>query len=82
MITEAGTDVLIIGQLGPKAARVLSKSGIKIYECTSGTVKEAIRALQQNRLKELSEAQPGPGKMGGRGMGGGGGTPGYHVQTP
>ena len=72
MIAEAGTDVLITAQLGPRAAQVLSKSGIKIYACTSGTVKEAIRALEENRLKELTEVQPGPGKMGGRGMGGGG----------
>jgi predicted Fe-Mo cluster-binding NifX family protein len=71
-IAESGTAVLITGQLGPRAAKVLSKSGIKIYACTSGTVKEAIRALEENRLKELSEVQPGPGKMGGRGMGGGG----------
>ena len=72
MIAQAGTDVVITGQLGPRAARVLSKSGIKIYACTSGTVKEAIRALEENRLNELTEVQPGPGKMGGRGMGGGG----------
>jgi predicted Fe-Mo cluster-binding NifX family protein len=73
MIAEAGTEVLITGQLGPKAARVLSKSGIKIYACTGGTVREAIQALEENRLKELREVQPGPGKMGGRGKGGGGG---------
>ena len=72
MIAEAGTDVVITGQLGPRAARVLSKSGIKIYACTSGTVKKAIRAFEENRLKELREVEPGPGKMGGRGMGGGG----------
>ena len=70
MIAESGTDVLITGQLGPKASRVLSKSQIKIYACTSGTVKQAIQALQENRLKELKEGGSGPGKMGGRGMGG------------
>ena len=53
MIVEAGTDVLITAQLGPRAAQVLSKSEIKIYACTSGTVKEAIRALEEERLKEL-----------------------------
>jgi predicted Fe-Mo cluster-binding NifX family protein len=72
MIVDAGTDVLITGQLGPKAAKVLSKAGIKMYACTGGTVKEAIRALEEKRLQELSDVQPGPGKMGGRGMGGGG----------
>jgi len=74
MIVEAGTDVLITGQMGPKAAGVLSRSGVKTYTCNSGTVKDAIQALERNALKALnSEAiQPGPGKMGGRGMGGGG----------
>jgi predicted Fe-Mo cluster-binding NifX family protein len=74
MIAKAGTETLITGQLGPKAARVLNKSGIKIYLCRQGNVRQAIQALEANTLKELSgEAiQPGPGKMGGRGMRGGG----------
>jgi predicted Fe-Mo cluster-binding NifX family protein len=72
MIADAGMDVLITGQLGPKAAKVLNKSGIKMYACTGGNVKEAIRAWEEQRLQELSDVQPGPGKMGGRGMGGGG----------
>jgi predicted Fe-Mo cluster-binding NifX family protein len=73
MIVEAGTEVLITGQIGPKASKVLSHTGIKSYVCTSGTVQEAIQALKNNALKELSadEVQSGPGKMGGRGMGGG-----------
>ena len=74
MIAKAGAEVLVTGQLGPKAAQVLSKSGIKVYVCSSGTVREAIQALGNNRLEELSSdaIQPGPGKMGGRGMRGGG----------
>lgn len=74
MIAKAGTEVLITGQLGPNAAQLLAKSGIKIYACTSGTVREAIQALQEDRLKELGDdaVQTGPGKRGGRGMGGGG----------
>jgi predicted Fe-Mo cluster-binding NifX family protein len=74
LIAKAGAAVLITGQLGPNAAQFLKKSGIKIYACTSGTVREAIQALQENTLAELGadDIQPGPGKMGGRGMGGGG----------
>jgi len=74
MIVEAGTEVLITGQMGPKAAQALSRTGIKSYVCTSGTVQEAIQALEHNALQELSAdaVQSGPGKMGGRGMGGGG----------
>lgn len=56
MIAKAGTEVLITGQLGPNASQLLGKSGIKIYACTSGTVREAIQALQEDRLKELGDA--------------------------
>jgi predicted Fe-Mo cluster-binding NifX family protein len=74
MIVDAGTGALITGQMGPRAASVLSRSGIKMYTCSSGTVKDAIQALERNALEALSSEaiQPGPGKMGGRGMGGGG----------
>jgi predicted Fe-Mo cluster-binding NifX family protein len=74
MIAEAGAETLITGQLGPKAARVLDKSGIKIYLCRRGNVRQALQALEADSLNELSgEAiQPGPGKMGGRGIKGGG----------
>jgi predicted Fe-Mo cluster-binding NifX family protein len=73
MIVKAGAEVLISGQIGPKADQVLSHTEIKSYVCTSGTVKEAIQALENNELKERSvdKVQSGPGKMGGRGMGGG-----------
>ena len=75
MIVEAGADVIITGQMGPKAAEALSRSEIKIYACAGGTVQEALQALDQNTLKALSSndaVQAGPGKAGGQGMGGGG----------
>jgi predicted Fe-Mo cluster-binding NifX family protein len=74
MLVEANADLLITGQLGPKAAVVLSNAGIKVYTCSSGTVQNAIHALRLNQLKELDKdkIQSGPGKRGGRGMGGGG----------
>ena len=74
MIADAGTDVLITGQMGPKAAQVLSRSGIKLYVGTGGTVQDAIHSLERDELRELAgdTLQAGPGKMGGRGMGGGG----------
>lgn len=74
MIVDEGAEVLITGQLGPNAAQVMGKTGVKIYACSRGTVEEAIQALSQNKLEVLSEntIQSGPGKMGGRGLGGGG----------
>jgi len=74
MVAEAGTDVLITGQMGPKAAQVLKRSGINIYVCDSGTVQDAIAALERGDLDAPGSdmLQAGTGKMGGRGMGGGG----------
>lgn len=74
MIVEAGTEVLITGQMGPKAAKILSGSGTKVYACHSGTVMEAIQALERDELNVLGSdmLQSGPGKIGGRGVGGGG----------
>lgn len=74
MIVNSGTERLITGQMGPKAASVLTKKGIKLYECSSGSAQEAVEALKQGQLPVLKEEsiQSGPGKMGGRGAGGGG----------
>jgi predicted Fe-Mo cluster-binding NifX family protein len=75
MLCDAGTQVLITGQIGPKAVQVLNQAGIQIYMGSGGTVQGALQALRQNQLQPLTDeaVQPGPGKMGGRGMGGGGG---------
>ncbi len=75
MIADAGVEVLITGQMGPKAAQVLSRAGTKVYMAVGGTVQDVIKALERGDLKEMDAnvLQVGPGKMGGRGMGGGGG---------
>jgi predicted Fe-Mo cluster-binding NifX family protein len=74
MIADSGAEVLIAGQLGPKAAQALERAKIRVYHCSSGSVGEAIEQFQANQLKPLSgdQVQAGPGKMGGRGRGGGG----------
>lgn len=74
MIVKAGAEAVITGQIGPKAAAVLQRAGLKVYACSSGTVQEAVRALEQGKLSAFSEEelQTGPGKRGGRGLGGGG----------
>ncbi len=75
MITDAGADILITGQIGPKAMQALSQTNIKIFACSGGTVNEAIQAFQANRLQPIAPDSTGqtPGTAGGRGMGGGGG---------
>jgi predicted Fe-Mo cluster-binding NifX family protein len=75
MIHDAGTDILITGQIGPKAMQALSQTPIKLYACPNGTVREAIDAWQANQLQPIipDAAGPASGAGGGRGMGGGGG---------
>ncbi len=74
MLSRSGVHVLITGQLGPKAAQALNYSNIAVYACQMGTVQQALEALKQSRLSHLTpeQTESGPGKMGGRGMGGGG----------
>jgi predicted Fe-Mo cluster-binding NifX family protein len=76
MIVDEGADKLITGQMGPNAARVLERADVRSYYCSEGSVQEAIHALEQNQLRELSgkDVRQGPGKMGGRGAGGGRGV--------
>ena len=50
MVVSAGAGVLITGNCGPKAFRVLSTAGVKVYTGAEGTVKRylymAIRKLR------------------------------------
>ena len=71
MIANAGADVLITGQIGPKAMDALSQTQIQVFSSSAGTVQEAIDAWQRNELQPLST---GIGQSGaGLGLGGGGG---------
>ena len=52
-IARLGVGALITGHCGPKAFRVLTQAGIKIYNSSAETVAEA---LEQYRAGKLSEA--------------------------
>jgi predicted Fe-Mo cluster-binding NifX family protein len=73
-VVDAGTEALITGQMGPKAAQVLKRAGIPVYQCVQGTVRDAVSAFRAGTLPPFDEdaIQEGPGKRGGRGKGGGG----------
>ena len=79
-----GANTIITGSCGPNAMMVLSQSGVKVYGA-AGNVKDAVGALLQGKLTEISTPVPphsglGRGLGGGRGFGGrgfgrGGGRP-------
>jgi len=71
MVANAGADVLITGQIGPKAMDALSQTQIQVFSSSAGTVQEAIDAWQRNELQAISTPTGQPGS--GMGMGGGGG---------
>jgi predicted Fe-Mo cluster-binding NifX family protein len=53
-VARAGAKVVLTGHCGPKAFRVLSAAGIKIFNTQAPTVGEA---LDQYRAGKLSEAR-------------------------
>lgn len=54
--TKAGADVLITGNVGPKAFKVLQANDIKIYTISDSTVEEALKAYQEGKLQLINEA--------------------------
>ncbi|MHC1592516.1 MAG: NifB/NifX family molybdenum-iron cluster-binding protein [Methermicoccaceae archaeon] len=52
-IADMGAEVLISGDVGPKALQVLRASGIKVYRANSNTANDAIDALLADSLEEI-----------------------------
>ena len=72
ILTDRGVEVLLTGNVGPKAMSVLRSAGIKIYRADGLTVEEAIKRFISGQLEEITT--PTGGGMGkgmgmGRGMG-------------
>ena len=61
-------EVVLTGDLGPNAFRVLNATGIRAFRTNSGTVEQAASEFFQGRLVEI-EGPTGPGHHGGGGHG-------------
>jgi len=55
-VSRLGAECLITGHCGPNAYRTLQAAGVKVYTGASGTVAEAIAALEQGRLQAAGAA--------------------------
>lgn len=55
-IASLGVGALITGHCGPKAFRVLTQAGIKIYNSSAETVAEALEQYRQGKLKQAVSA--------------------------
>jgi predicted Fe-Mo cluster-binding NifX family protein len=53
MLARRGVTVVITGECGPKALRVLSSAGIKLFQAAGRTVTKALRDYEAGRLAEL-----------------------------
>ncbi len=73
MISVAGVDVLISGQLGPKALQVMGQAKIQFFTGSTGMMQGAIESWQRNEQPhatstavEQSGSAQGAGRGGGR----------------
>ena len=64
-VAQKGARVVVTGNVGPNAYKVLSAAGIRIVTGVSGTVEEAVERYKRGELKEIS----GPTVGGHYGMG-------------
>jgi predicted Fe-Mo cluster-binding NifX family protein len=55
-ISRLGAECLVTGHCGPKAFRALAAAGVRVYSGASGTVAEAIAALEAGKLPQASAA--------------------------
>ncbi|MBD3337360.1 MAG: dinitrogenase iron-molybdenum cofactor biosynthesis protein [Candidatus Eisenbacteria bacterium] len=53
-VAEHGAGCVITGRCGPKAFRTLQTAGIKIYEASGGTVRQAIEDCTSGRLRPVT----------------------------
>lgn len=55
-VIDAGAEIVISGNVGPKAFSVLASAGIRIYLCGECSVKEALEKLKKGELELTSGA--------------------------
>lgn len=64
-VVNAGAEVVIAGNLGPKAFRVLKVSGLEIFVGAEGRIAGVIAKYKRGELKQANEANC-PGGLGGK----------------
>lgn len=54
-VARLGAEAVLTGHVGPKAFATLQAAGIAVYTGASGTVREAVEALQGGRLQAAAK---------------------------
>jgi predicted Fe-Mo cluster-binding NifX family protein len=65
-ICDAGADVVITGQVGPNAIRVLQAAGVRIMAGIDGTIASNLEAYEKGNLSPITESGKAHFGMGGR----------------
>jgi len=68
MLANMGITIVLTGDLGPNAFRVLRATGIRTFRTHGGTVQQAVADYFEAKLTEI-DGPTGPGHHGGRGFG-------------
>ena len=55
-LLKEGAQVMIVGNLGPRAVELFQQSGIEVFTCATGTVREAIEDWKAGALTEADAA--------------------------
>ena len=55
-VANLGADVVITGNVGPKACMTLSAADVKIYLAEKQTVQQAIESFKAGQLKQIDQA--------------------------
>ena len=55
-VVNQNVEAVITGHCGPKAFRVLSTSGVKVYTIGEGKIKEVIEKFKAGELQESNDA--------------------------
>ena len=54
-IADAGADILIVANIGPKAYSAITEAGIDIYYADAQSIEETLLSLHENRLEKARE---------------------------
>lgn len=57
-IMDEDVAVVITGNMGPNAYNLMKSSGVKVYQCKTGSCQEALDLYTGGKLFEINEAGP------------------------